>query len=138
VGADLLTANLWSKREGEGPYDQFDWEAGLRMARELGDTECAALADQCGWEPGDDEAAPEEMRLQAVRYVETLRDNLTGFSRDLNVITTPDDHWACWVTGGLSWGDSPSELFDAINDLYAVPEVLAAIGFWTGGAEVDR
>lgn len=126
MGADLITANLWSK-----PDVTLDWEAGLRAARELSDESVQALHEQAGIydEEWEDDDSP---RLLAVTYVETVRDHFTGFTRDLNTFLTPDGRWRCWVTGGLSWGDSPSDLFDAVNDLYAVPEVLRAIGFEDG------
>jgi hypothetical protein len=34
-----------------------------------------------------------------------------------------------YVTGGLSWGDSPTEAFELVNRLRAVSGVLAAVGF---------
>jgi hypothetical protein len=34
-----------------------------------------------------------------------------------------------FVTGGLSWGDSPTEAFELVNRLRAVRGVLAATGF---------
>lgn len=34
-----------------------------------------------------------------------------------------------YVTGGLSSGDSPTQLFETFSRLYAVPGVLAAAGF---------
>lgn len=132
MGADLLTANLWSRRKEGGRQDQFDWEAGLKAARELSDESCKALHEQAAGVYGEDWDEDDSPRLLALVYVETLRKHIDGFSRDLNVITTPDGRWTCWVTGGLSWGDSPSGLFDAINDLWSVPEVLEALGFWAG------
>jgi hypothetical protein len=34
-----------------------------------------------------------------------------------------------YLTGGMSWGDSPTELFETFSRLWAVPAVLVAAGF---------
>jgi len=132
VGADLLTANLWQKANTE-----LDWSAGRRKARELTVEACHALAEQMGYWDEEEESDPADIREKAVAYVDTLQSHVEGFSRVYNAFTTPDGRYWCHLTGGMSWGDSPSDLYDAINDLYAVPEVLEAIGFVTGQERTD-
>lgn len=34
-----------------------------------------------------------------------------------------------YLTGGMSWGDAPTELFETFSRLWAVPAVLVAAGF---------
>lgn len=125
MGADLLVANLWST-----PEATFDWEAGLAVAMTLTQEEAELLANQCALDAEDDNVLREAARERAHTHVEVLREHFEGqHSRVLTWFDSPDGRWRAYLTGGMSWGDSPSDLFDAVNDLWAVPRVLAATGF---------
>lgn len=133
MGADLLIANLWS-----APDPTFDWEAGRQALAELTDAEVLILLDYAPWvdEGGDEAAAAAACRARLDDQLTLLAGELAGdgggaFRRYLTWFDTPDRRWRCWLTGGMSWGDSPSDLFDAISELWAVPKVLAAVGFRT-------
>lgn len=145
MGADLLVANLWvANRE---PLE-LDWIAGRTAAANLGRDAAVAFAEQAGLEVSvDADPARGELELEglakagregATAAVDTMREHFTGFTRVLTDVVSPDGRWVCYLTGGMSWGDSPSELFDAVNDLWSVPEVLAAIGFHVGGVHVAQ
>lgn len=69
--------------------------------------------------------------LDAIRH--ELRDSLAEvkaalkWSRELTSLELRGA--TVYLTGGLSNGDAPTELFEAITRLYAVPVVLAAADF---------
>lgn len=120
MGADLLLAALWVR-----PDAPLDWEAGASVARGLPKDRCEVYARERGGLADED---ADEIRERVEGHVADLRSLLTE-GRDTTYVDNPDHTWRVWLTGGTSWGDSPGDLYDAISDLYVVPEVLAAIGF---------
>lgn len=125
MGADLLLEAVWSRVDTE-----LDYEAGKRVAQTLAEDAVQRLREQA---PYLDDSTADEVRERAADLVEEIKQGFdtASFARDVFTLRSPDGRWWVHLTGGTSWGDSPSELFDALNDLSAVPEVLAAIGFVT-------
>jgi hypothetical protein len=72
------------------------------------------------------EAIREELRASLAELEEALPGSRELASFALRGATV-------YVTGGLCWGDPPTELFHAFSRLWAVPAVLSAAGF-----EVER
>lgn len=66
-----------------------------------------------------DEAAQRQRRdtiyHEAAKRLEAFESSLSG-ARDVNAFTFGDLH--LWVTGGTTWGDSPSESYDVWNLLF--------------------
>ncbi len=127
MGADLLIAHLWAE-----PDTEFDWEAGRRIAGELSDAEVLHVLEACPWLPDEagDADVPTLCRERIDNHLTIIAECFTDpHVRNLTWVDTPDGKWRCWITGGMSWGDSPSDLWDAVNELSWAPKVLAAVGF---------
>lgn len=59
--------------------------------------------------------------------IDHLQEALTD-SQEVNAITIAD--YDLFITGGMSWGDEPTDAFRAITDAYKLPtQVLLAMGF---------
>lgn len=137
MGMDFIATSLW-QRSGT----ILNFEAGHEAARGLDDEACKEFVDQAGpWdelpEYDEDEDLTEETRTAIRQQVAKLVDQLAKVEspgsdpRDLIVLESPDGQWRLWIAGGSSWGDSPGETFDAINNLWICPAILGAIGFET-------
>lgn len=125
MGADLLLEAVWSRVDTE-----LDYESGKRIAQTLAEDAVRRLREQA---PYLEDSSAEEVRERAADMVQMVQEGFDPamYARDVFTLRSPDGRWWVHLTGGTSWGDSPSELFDALNELAAVPEVLAAIGFVT-------
>lgn len=139
MGMDLITACAW-RRVGT----DVNFDAGRQAALTLDSDGCQALADQANlWDDLPENAQDDDgnlttesldlVRQHAVKLVNQLAEveDPEIRLRDYTTFRSPDGTWEIWVAGGSSWGDSPGETFDAINDLWACTDVLAAIGFET-------
>lgn len=146
MGADLLLAMLVIDKEKEP-----DYEAGKTFLRTLpiedidnayqsrhGDMRDPAIQDQ-GWE-GDDfhfvtedgeytEAGREELRKYAIGLIDRLRDEVISpeYSRGMNLFEVRGAH--VYLSGGMSWGDMPTEEADLIYEVGEYPGLLEAMGF---------
>lgn len=128
MGADFLCA--WTdapRAEGRPWLTPDDWDAvkpqiDARIEAVLDDehhlselidwTYCAAMEDP----PEDDEAsmatARERARSQLAEWCKDVFYVCTEGSRDASSITI--DGRTVLVTGGMSWGDTPTDCFDAV------------------------
>jgi hypothetical protein len=137
MSANLLVASLWSR-----PDQVFDFAAGQAAVKALSyDQVVDAVGEAAPWvvdEPATEEDAAQAARTYLADQVAELAGEFTNLDerRHLSWMDTPSGEWRCWVTGGTSWGESPSDLFDAINTLWWTPSVLAAIGFTVPEKEV--
>jgi len=59
----------------------------------------------------DDEATPEEIRITLYRAV---LENAEIENRETSYIRLEGMDWVANITGGMSWGDSPTESFDSM------------------------
>ena len=135
MGADLIIATLWIREDAKP-----DWEKAEAMAKairygEEGESfpsvaSEGAIYDEIQHMP-DDEA---EARLQEALtdHLQLVRDAVDNYAtedgrRDLTA--TQFAGWLVYVTGGMSWGDSPGDLFDSISELNQF-ELLEAAGFY--------
>lgn len=75
--------------------------------------------------------ADSDVGLEAIRY--QLRDSLgeleAAFQQSRELAWFEVRGATVYLTGGLSNGDAPTELFETFCRLYAVPAVLEAAGF---------
>lgn len=120
MGMDFITAGLWIK-----PGVQVKFEAGKQAVLALSDNELTAVAGQAGLIDGE---TVEEIREYVNGLIDTLKEAL-DVDREFALWVTPDQSFHLWITGGMSGGDSPTEAYDAITDLYEAPSVLKALGF---------
>jgi hypothetical protein len=120
MGADMLVTALVIDRGQEPDF------AAARLAIDAIRSSDIEIPDEF-W----DEDPDTDLGLEAIRH--QLRDSLTELEAALpqsRELTWFDLRGATvYLTGGLSNGDAPTELFDTFTRLYAVPTVLAAAGF---------
>jgi hypothetical protein len=120
MGADLLVSALVIDRGREPEF------AAARIAIDSIRASDIEVPDEFWDEDPDSEGG-----LEAIRY--QLRDSLTELEAALQ--QSRELTWfelrgaTVYLTGGLSTGEAPTELFEAFTRLYAVPVVLAAAGF---------
>ena len=119
MGADFLLASLVIDRE-RSP----DFAAGHAAIERLSSDDVEVRDEFFDEEPDTEEG------MAAIR--EALRDALSDLEHGL---ASREVEWICvrgatvYITGGMSHGDTPTELFGTIARLRAVKGVLAAVGF---------
>lgn len=125
MGADLLLAVV-AKRRNSKP----DWQAGKDLIEVISTTEdLLADLDISGMyieDLGSDEDTTNYIRDQLDLALETFRESYE--KGDRSVADLFFGEWIITICGGTSWGDVPSECFDAINFLEAAG-VMKAMGF---------
>ena len=62
----------------------------------------------------DDESTPEEIRVTLYRAV---LENAEVETRETSWIRLEGMDWTANITGGMSWGDSPTESFDSLEGI---------------------
>ena len=100
MGADTFISALAVPRGAS-----LDWEAAEPAIRALNRQELERIADELGWDEDNGDIAE---RLRTA--VQAAREALTGGSRELDVLEFGT--WDIYLTGGLSTGDTPTDLFD--------------------------
>lgn len=69
---------------------------------------------------------PDQARDYLTKALTEIQNGYEGQRRDLNSITI--EPYTIYITGGMSWGEEPTELFNFINDLNEL-EILEICGF---------
>ena len=133
MGADLLIWTLAIPRS-EVP----DWDAGRKWVR-TEQERCAEVATAEGIPIGEviltshGEYTADEL-LEAIDYAEIA---FNHDSRELCWFLFGE--WELFQTGGLSWGDDPTNLSPAFQKLQDEGELLKAIGFkWPASKESKK
>lgn len=113
-----------------GEDADLDFDAGLDALRE---SRAAILQDvgEAGWVNPDwtDEEVLDHL-FQAMKDVEVA---ITGGHPE--VVSYQFGAYSAWITGGPSWGDSPSRIYDAFERVSSSKTLHRAIGFeWPGKA----
>lgn len=130
MGADLIITALATKS-----YERdLQWTHGEDAIRKLAiDDNVRTEVEE--WAPDKDELTNEEVREELQLRLNELRESITIGDRSLAHIFFGD--WKIYIIGGTSWGDSPSEAFNAVCLLKAAaPSVLEAVGFeWPEGSD---
>ena len=90
-----------------------------RVVRNIPHGELSMLAEDRGWEFA--EIIPNI--LEAVKQLPELDSR-----RDISTIARHD--LDCWITGGMSWGDSPTEAFESLEWLTISSTVLDRLDRW--------
>jgi hypothetical protein len=125
MGADLLLAYVWTRSE------ELDWEAG---DGEIDLVRSDDIPDLNTYGSEDNQELDDEEFIEKVVHPELH----AKLARIREAWDNPYDHReVCFdnlgplsvlATGGMSWGDSPTELFDDIIDMPS--RVMHAIGFY--------
>lgn len=124
MGADFLCAVLPIPKMKDGKPIELDYDGAFK-AIEATDW----MATEWGQNYYDDN---DQCRAVLREAVGKVRDVVAGsFSREAGWIDRPTE--LLLVTGGMSWGDSPTNLFDKLVDL----ENAGIDVILTGGARVE-
>jgi hypothetical protein len=112
MGADMLVEVLsWDKDQ------KLDWEAGIKYLNGLDDEVIEKNEDL---PPGSDkESILSSLKLVRQAVEGDLREAVILHFGNLKIL----------LTGGMSWGDSPSELYDDMYDMECIAGLFDAIGF---------
>lgn len=70
---------------------------------------------------GDDELSGAELRTMVYELVLRVNDICT---RETSSIFLPGMDWEGVITGGMSWGDSPTECYDELAAIGNLPELF--------------
>lgn len=127
MGADFLLAMM--------PLDVEREEAVARLAALTDDRFAELIADiPHGWglddEPGGMKAAIAELRTTAALAIDDL---YAGCRRDASSVLLSNRWWV--ATGGMSWGDRPTETYDDVELLCAL---RVTYDDWENGPEKPR
>jgi len=106
MGADLLIHTLmWDKKR------KLDFKAGHRVIDEMDDDD--SLNAEC--------VCKEDLHAALKDVEDSLDGSRDAFTFDLL-------HLNVFITGGMSWGDSPTETYNSVQNLVSFPQVLDAVG----------
>jgi hypothetical protein len=107
----------------------LDWDAAEAAITALSEERRADLTDHLGWGSDEDSEPNEttnELLRQAVRDLRAALDGSGQLRRELD--HTRIGHWTIYLTGGLSTGDPPTDLYEVFSAL-EVTGLDTAIGF---------
>lgn len=129
MGADLILAHIWTTKSDA----ELDWDAGLRSIETLKYDEVEDpenFEDYPDDDPDDDVFMEKYIRPQMLEDWEEFK-NLwavpVNLGRDVDLCTFGPVR--VLITGGMSWGDSPTDTFDTLNRIDTKP--LRAAGFFS-------
>lgn len=131
MGADLILLHLWTTRD---IYSQMDWVAAERAIQDLQLEDCEDLVSGQFYDLEDltidndnEDAILQEVKNNVRLRVEDLKSIIKGeMPRDVDVCKMGPV--TAVITGGMSWGDDPTDTF---TELSSIPyKVLAAAGFF--------
>ena len=114
MGADMTIATL-AVQEGT----ELDWYAAELMVEDMSEDDLEQIADFFDLEQ-------EQVRTRLRQAVEAVHGAIEGCHRECTLLSICD--WTVYLTGGLSTGDAPTDLFDAFW-LVTESGLADAIGF---------
>ncbi len=103
MGADFLVAVLYTHKDKEP-----DWEAGLKALEGLEEDE-------------------EENPVPTAKDIEDLKNAFHNSYRDAALVRIRE--YDVVLSGGMSWGDDPTDTFGIIVRILNYPKVWQAMGF---------
>ena len=123
MGADFISSTLtWDKNR------KLDWDAGFelikKIAKESFDPE---FHEDIGEVPVDSNGLYTYAEIK--EFLAEIRNIVEGkqYNREATIFNV--GHLNILITGGMSWGDSPSELYNTLCGFYDVDELDVTIGF---------
>jgi len=141
MGADMIIECFWEEINAKGlPVKKPDWKKGKAKIKELcskwlADGELPSEVDFLAngdkflhrFEGGvytiEDQVASVQVKL--IESLEEIKQAYTGNHRELTSLEFRP--YRVFITGGMSWGDSPSTLFNTLQTLTEL-EILEATG----------
>lgn len=130
MGADLILAHIWTTK----PDSELDWDA-ARSAIEALTVDDVDSESHYSWNDAEVPTDDEEFLSKKVRpgvrndleeFKSLWQASLSNLPRDADMCTMGPVR--ALITGGMSWGDSPTETWDLLSRL--PDSVLKAIGFF--------
>ena len=120
MGADCFVIYLALPLDASGNPRKPNWKAGYAALKKL------KLKDV------DLELLEESPSIKTVRDIgkkalNEIQDALVNRGRE--VCQALREHEALYLTGGMTYGDPPTELYAAFETLLALPTVMTAVGF---------
>lgn len=123
MGADLIVSVLWTDQEELKVSIAVDRIRASLAEYGLDEVDELLVAHEFAFDSGVDELAVEVLRADPVAlesfkerllrgYEAKLEEFVAGLSsREVNKLAVPGGLW-CYVTGGMSYGDSPTDAMD--------------------------
>ena len=120
MGADMLLAGL--------PAAEITEDRKRRLCEIIGGLSDEELATNLLDQMPEFEDEPEELREAALRHVELLENAVD--SREVAALRLPFMPYTLLFTGGPSWGDFPTSLFETFVALAEIEPVFAQLEIW--------
>jgi len=118
MGADLLIYTLtWDKKR------KLNWNAGYKLIKSLKEVPKLLMIADGGKDSDDLEEIKNTLNSDLTELKDAVR---AGGRRDVSLISL--GHLNILWTGGMSWGDDPTEMFTSLSRLEE-SHVLDEIGF---------
>lgn len=117
MGADLLIAAVWID-----PEKGADWDGLKKRIKEstLSELKDVTLYTEDEKLDGDD-AYLAYVKETLLEYTEAIRKYITGEDWARDITTMRIGKYMVLITGGMSWGESPTEFSDAIWEFGNIP-----------------
>lgn len=119
--SEVLIIALMELPHGTEP----NFKLGLKSAKSQKVTDLHGL-------PGDDDLEGPELLLQLCNDIKTLEKAWMEKDAELAVLGSQDNKTDFLLSGGMSMGDVPTNLFEPMSRILANPGVCKAIGFRIG------
>ena len=122
MGADFIGALVWLPKD-----EKPDWEVGRQTIQKLASTPMPNWPDEFVefWADGPDQD-PNGPAAMLKQDLECLQDHWDNGGRESAMVQILGVNML--LTGGMSWGDAPTDLMDCIDRLREA-DVLQACGF---------
>jgi hypothetical protein len=121
MGADIIIATLAQERERSLDWDQVDHALeGMTLSQ---------LNEGLDYATGDTYHDVAEARKEVRRIFAELKEIIEDFPRDLTTLHVRG--LKLYVSGGMSWGDMPTDSSTVLDAAVHFDPVLKAVGFVT-------
>lgn len=121
MGADIIVATLAIEKGATLDWSQVDHALEGMTLRQLNEGLDYAV--------GDTYDTVEEAREEVQEIFKALRETLESFPRDLTSLHVRG--LELYISGGMSWGDMPTESCEVLDRAVHFDPVLRAVGFCT-------
>lgn len=124
MGADFYCSTLMWK-----PDAFLNWDAAIDAAKLFSTDDLEGTGYDPEYGPFvDPDKGPKSILEAIINDIKELRKAVEIGYRDCDWRFTPDNNWKILITGGMSWGDSPTDTCSVISRLETTT-LLDLIGF---------
>ena len=123
MGADFLVDYLWIKQ----PHTP-NWLAAKEEIELLSDKQLADWCENYFWSLFIEDPASDAIRSELFALNSEIEEIWLNVPRDCLILDVGP--YAILITGGMSWGDEPTESYTTIAKWSALPLVPNAAGFY--------